>query len=86
MKAQRYPFAELKSDIIDSKETSFRLNDMQSMLRNSPFFLNDHQTTTVLQYLFEDQVSEAESVVPIEKLIEKLRKLIKEFDLLEEEE
>jgi hypothetical protein len=32
MKAQRYPFYEVKKDIIESGEISFRLNDLASML------------------------------------------------------
>lgn len=57
------------------------------MLQNSPFFLTEAQTNIVLQYFFDyPSKFDASMSLPIEKLVEKLSKLIKPFELMSEEE
>jgi hypothetical protein len=70
MKAQRYPFGELQQDILDSEQSEFRVNELSSMLQNSPFFLTEQQVTKTLQYFFDNSEKLDESIaLPSAKLI-----------------
>ena len=57
------------------------------MLQNSPFFLTEQQVGSILQYLFDNPERYDEGMqLNVQKLVEKLKKLIKPFELLEEQE
>lgn len=53
MKAQRYPYEELKKDIESAKEQQFLLNDLKGMFLNEPFYLTEKYVNILLQYCFE---------------------------------
>ena len=55
MKAQRYPFEELKKDIDASNEASFSCADLEGMMKAEPFYLIPRYTTAFLQYAFEKE-------------------------------
>lgn len=56
------------------------------MLQNSPFFLSERYVGRVLQYFFDNpERFDEEAKLSVQKLTEKLQKLIKPFELLQEE-
>jgi hypothetical protein len=59
MIAQRYPFEELKQDIEETGEVSFKLAEISSMLHNNPFFLNDKQIKQFLKILTPEEYKNA---------------------------
>jgi|JI61114C2RNA_FD_contig_31_3309511_length_920_multi_1_in_0_out_0_2 hypothetical protein len=72
---------------MESGEAEFQVGELTSMLQNSPFFLSEQHISRVLQYFFDnpERFDEGASL-NMQKLTEKLHKLIKPFPLLEEEE
>lgn len=84
MKAQRYPFQDLKNDIIASNQSAFSYNDLENMLKTEPFYLTPLYTKAFLEYVFErkDKSINQQSVAS-EILLNKLRKVIKSFDLID---
>ena len=54
MKAQRYPFSELENDIQVSGENNFEFVDLETMLKNEPFYLTEGLSNILLKYIFEN--------------------------------
>lgn len=85
MKAQRYPYDDLKNDIIASKQTLFTYADLENMMKTEPFYLTPGYTISFLQYVFEKkEKSIINESVSTQTLLNKLRKVIKTFELLDE--
>lgn len=86
MKAQRYPYEELKKDIESAKEQQFALNDLKGMFLNEPFYLTEKYVNILLQYCFESQNPKPNGILSNQALLTKLRKVIEDFDLINEKE
>ena len=86
MKAQRYPYDELKKDIESAKEQQFSLNDLKGMFVNEPFYLTDKYANALLQYCFESEDLKSNGVLSNQILLTKLRKVIEDFELIDEKE
>lgn len=52
MKSQRYPFSDLKADILAAENTDFTYADLCNMLVNEPFFLTNAYTKSFLKYCY----------------------------------
>ena len=86
MKAQRYPFQELKKDIDASQQGKFLYSDLESMLKAEPFYLTDKYSKAFLQYAFEkDKIQNKSESIDSETFLKKVRKVIDDFVLAEEE-
>ena len=86
MKSQRYPFSDLKSDIESSNISQFSHTDLRTMLINEPFYLTPAYTQVLLRYFFGKQVIETTDSLTVDQLVQKLRNLVGEFEMLPEEE
>lgn len=81
MIAQRYSFEELKQDIEETGEKSFKIIEISSMLHNNPFFLNDKQVKVILKILSNEEHQNPEFQIPTIQVIATLRSLISDFEL-----
>jgi hypothetical protein len=86
MIAQRYPYEELKKDILLSKEQSFRCYDLEAMFKAEPFYLTPAYAKVFLEYVFEKKDSKPEERTSTETLLKKIRSVIKDFELMDEKE
>lgn len=53
MKAQRYPYTDLKADIESAETSSFTYADLCDMFINEPFHLTAGYTKELLSYCYE---------------------------------
>lgn len=83
MKAQRYPYDELKKDIESATEQQFPFNDLKGMFVNEPFYLTDKYANALLQYCFESENPTSNGVISNQVLLAKLRKVIEDFELID---
>jgi hypothetical protein len=86
MKSQRYPFSDIKSDIESAETNTFTYADLCNMFVNEPFYLTSDYTKEFLSYCFEREKIEAADKITNVILVTKLRKVIDDFELLEENE
>lgn len=84
MKAQRYPYDELKKDIESAKQQQFSLSDLKGMFINEPFYLTENLGTILLQYCFQSENPKPSDILSNHALLTKLRKMIEDFDLIDE--
>ena len=82
MKAQRYPFNELKKDIQDAGEKNFPCNELKEMFNNEPFYLTGDYIEGLLKYCFEKGKIKGDEVIAHDVLLTKLRKVIEDFKLI----
>lgn len=86
MKSQRYPFNDIKSDIESAETSTFTYLDLCNMFVNEPFYLTADYTKAFLSYCFEKEKSEGTDAISNAVLVSKLRKVIDDFELMEENE
>ncbi len=76
MKAQRYPYEELKKDILDASEKRFTSAELKTMFGNEPFYLTVNYADALLKYCFEKDKVKNDQAVTNETLLTKIRKVI----------
>jgi hypothetical protein len=86
MKSQRYPFNDIKSDIESAETNQFSYSDLCNMLVNEPFYLTSEYTRVFLCYCFEKERVQPGDCITSTALVGKLRKVIDDFQLMEENE
>lgn len=79
MKAQRYPYEQLQKDILASKQNSFSKIDLEGMLKSQPFYLTPAYTKNLVEYVFEKKVINDSESITTAVLLQKLKKMIKNF-------
>ena len=86
MKSQRYPFDDIKTDINSAETETFSYQDLCNMFVNEPFYLTTEYTQAFLSYCFEKTKVNLSDSLTKEVLVSKLRKVVDDFILLEEDE
>ncbi len=83
MKAQRYPYSDIKSDIESAEAGSFSYIDLCNMLVSEPFYLTSHYTKVFLTYCFEKEKIDPSDSISNGTLTSKLRKVVDNFELMD---
>lgn len=86
MKSQRYPFDDLKADITSAESSTFSYADLCNMLVNEPFYMTSNYTKIFLSYCYEKDKVNQNEMLENSVLISKLRKVVEDFELMEESE